>query len=132
MSRENLRDSLPGAGKRRDQEPPKQFYRAKSCEYRSGPCMGCGKADIAIHDGNGNPVGYVCVKCYSAHMVNRGLNHPDTWKPTGTTLTQHQHTFEDDRKAKHFAEVVSELDALADRYVAEEQERGEDDGRIAG
>jgi hypothetical protein len=129
----SLRDELPGAGKRRNDPPPQATHRrATVCEYSRGPCLGHGKPEVAIQDGAGNVIGYVCQKCYMHHVANRGLDQFSQWKPTGTQLQTVQHTFEDDRKAKHFAEVVSELDALADRYVAEEQERGDDDGRIAG
>jgi len=128
MARENLRDSLPGAGKRRDAEPPKQFYRATSCEYRNGACMGRGKPDIAIQDASGQPQGYVCQKCYAFHVANRGLDQMACVKVEGIRPREDapQSTLDQQRTYQHVTEALQMIDDF-DRYAESMAHAKEDD-----
>lgn len=119
----SIRDELPGARSRRDAPQAAQFHKSRVCEYRNGPCNKRGKADIAIQDQNGLPVGYVCQRCYDQHMRDRGLSTESTWKETGAQLTTVQPTLGEQHGLHRFADIVSDLDRYADNF----DHQGEDE-----
>lgn len=128
MSRESIADHLPGAGKRKRREPdeaPRSFYRSKVCELRDCVCMRngqhYGKADIAIQDQNGQPVGYVCIAGYDHHIRHRGLDQFSTWKETGAQIKPHQQTLTERSGMRHVADISSEFDRYAES-IANAQE----------
>lgn len=117
MARENLRDSPPGAGKRRDQTPPPQHYRASHCELRGCPCGGRGKADIAIQDANKNVLGYVCQRGYQWHIDAHGLDQHSCVKVEGIKAREpEQGTLDQQRTYQHVTEALQQLDDF-DRYA---------------
>ena len=122
MSRENLRDYLPGADRNRDKEPPKQFYKSNKCELMNCACGGRGKADIVIQDYNKQPTGYVCCRGYYDHLFARGLTQMQTFKETGALLKPLQPTLNEQHGAHRFADIVSELDRYADSFHHQEND----------
>ena len=117
----SLRDHLPGAGKRRETEAPREFYRSSHCELRGCQCQGRGKPDVAIQDQNKQPIGYVCQKGYHDHITSRGLDQFSTFKQTGEPLNPAKQASIEAKGIHRFADIVSDLDRYADSYDQGEQ-----------
>ena len=118
MKGENLRDYL-----KPKQAPVEPLQLPEHCELRGCPCRSYGKPEIAIHVPK-DATRYVCERGYQWHLDRHNLDRFSAFKETGAPLGDRQQSFESLDKARAFAEVVHDIDALADRY-AEQQEESE-------
>lgn len=127
----SIRDHLPGAGKRKDAEPPRTFYRSKVCELRDCVCVHnghhYGKGDIAIQDQNGQPIGYVCQKGYMNRMMALGKDQLACVKVEGIKPPEqpYQTTLNQQANLQRFQEIHLDFD----RYVESIHDRENCDER---
>lgn len=123
-----------------------QHYRSTTCEVRgcsSGKHGGKGKPDIAIHDAEGNVMGWTCEACYDRVVCGAGRDtyakvRGDAPFLTPELVASHdpgefevkapirpQLTFDQQRGAEHIADVLRQLGDSPefDRYADSMGER---------
>lgn len=124
----SIRDELPGyKGKRKDAPPPLNFYKAYNCELRGCACGNRGKPDIAIHDQNKQPIGYVCQKGYMSHIEARGLDQFSQFKETGSPINRSTQAAIEAKGFQRFTDIVTALDGDFERYIESVNHEREND-----